>query len=198
MFRPLGVDIGELIAPLVVGAVLFVLGGRSHAGPRWTQGVLIGLAIGIVAIWASTLLNVELGMVRPIFSRLGGAKTVLCWSALALLGVAWRSPRRGFTPQFLVFLAAVSGLLITIEASASLWWRWVDPNAWTNTVDQNGLLTQSSGKTCGPASGVMLLHHYGVGTSEGEMAYLSRTSWFGTDCYDLSRAIQDKVKATGW
>jgi hypothetical protein len=198
MLRPLAVDVLELLVPLSIGGLLFLVGRKAHGWPRWARGALIALAVGVVAIWASTLADVFTFEIRALFSWLGGGKVALSWSALLLLGFAWGSPRRSFTPPFLLFLAGVAGLLIAIEASASLWWRWADTHSWSQTVNDRGGLRQSSGKTCGPASAAMFLHHYGISSSEGELAYLSRTSWFGTDCYDLSRALQSKVKSAGW
>src|SRR5262249_4996096 len=154
---------------------------QSHGWGRWARVALIGLAVGVVAIWASTLANVDAFRIRPFFSLIGGAKIALSWSALLLLGVAWGSPRRGFSSSFLLFLAGVSGLPVATEASQWLWWRWGDPVVWTNAVDERGGLVQSSGKPCGPAATAMFLHHYGISSSEGEIAYLAHTSLFGTD-----------------
>jgi ABC-type bacteriocin/lantibiotic exporter with double-glycine peptidase domain len=43
----------------------------------------------------------------------------------------------------------------------------------------------------------MLLHHYGVQTSEGEMAYLANTSYLGTDVRSIARALTLKGRSHG-
>src|SRR5262249_29827970 len=54
------------------------------------------------------------------------------------------------------------------------------------------------GQTCSPAAAAMLLRHYGIDASEGEMAYLARTSLLGTEVQALARALTHKIKDKGW
>lgn len=69
---------------------------------------------------------------------------------------------------------------------------------WEKTADAKGYVQQSSGLTCSPAAAVMLLHHYAIPASEGEMAYLAGTSFFGTDALGMARALTWKTAARGW
>ncbi len=46
-------------------------------------------------------------------------------------------------------------------------------------------------------SAAMLLHCYGVRTSEGEMAYLANTSLFGTDARSIRPALNAKLARHG-
>jgi ABC-type bacteriocin/lantibiotic exporter with double-glycine peptidase domain len=75
-----------------------------------------------------------------------------------------------------------------------LWWGHFAPASWERHADDQGRLQQSSGLTCSPAAAVMLLHHYCIQASEGEMAYRARTSLLGTDAYSMARAIREKVQ----
>jgi len=88
--------------------------------------------------------------------------------------------------------------MLLIQVSGPLWWRFFAPQLWARTADERGCLQQSTGLTCSPAAAVMLLHHYGIAASEGEMAYLAKTSLFGTEGRNMARALSYKVQKRGW
>jgi hypothetical protein len=131
-------------------------------------------------------------------SLVGGATVLLCWAALLIFGIAWAAPNRRVSRGFLACLAAIAGALLVIESSGPLWWRFAAPELYLNVPDSHGRLRQSSGLTCSPAAAAMLLHRYGIRASEGEMAYLAGTSFFGSDAPGMARALNDKVRPNGW
>ena len=59
-----------------------------------------------------------------------------------------------------------------------------------NTADESGVCRQSTAYTCGPASTVSALAHYGIHAEEGEMAIRTHcTPLFGTQAVDIVRAV---------
>lgn len=185
------------LLPLIAGAGLFRLGVTFRRWPRAARGAAV--AVCLAAIAASLLSATRLlpGAVEGAVFRTGGMTTVLCWVALFLLGVVWGVPHRTLTSPFLATLAVVALVVLAIEASGRLMWRF-SPDAWDRTAGEDGLLRQSSGMTCSPSAAVMLLHRYGVTASEGEMAYLAGTSLLGTDARSVARALEAKVAPLGW
>ncbi len=91
-------------------------------------------------------------------------------------------------------MVGMVALILLLNSGGRLWWRFVSQATWDNAPDKSGCLTQSTGWTCSPAVATMLLHHYGVTTSEGEMAYLANTSYLGTDVPAIPQAITTKVR----
>jgi len=159
---------------------------------------IITLAVVLVLVQGCAYAGVLPLDARRWFTCLGGPKFVLALIALFLLGVAWHEPQRSFGPGFMLFLIGVAGLIVLIESSGRVYWRFLGSQAWTQTVDETGRLKQSTVWTCGPTAAVMLLHHYGIASSEGELAYLCGTSFFGTDEFALARALNQRAGANGW
>jgi hypothetical protein len=131
-------------------------------------------------------------------SLIGGAATLLCWAALLVLGFVWGAPRKTLSPTFLGCLAGLATLLLLIESSGWILWRYVMTDTWERTVNADGYMRQSNGLTCSPAAAVMLLHYHGIKASEGEMAYLAGTSVFGTEIHAMAEALSAKVQDRGW
>jgi ABC-type bacteriocin/lantibiotic exporter with double-glycine peptidase domain len=116
---------------------------------------------------------------------------------MLLLGVVMSAPGRSTSTGFLRTLACLAALIILLTTGGRLWWRLVSETPWHNTPDSSGGLKQSTGWTCSPAVAAMLLHHHGVATSEGEMAYLANTSYLGTDVRSIAWAISEKGRPHG-
>ena len=194
MLQPLFLDILGFILPLLAGALAFQAGRTIRS---WRKALRVSFAIlaTAVIVGGTALAFLLPNDVAPLLSRLGGATVALSWTALLLVGVVWRVPGRSFSTGFLVSLALLAGCLIAIESSGRLWWRFGDPRAWQRVPNAEGLLRQSSGLSCSPTAAAMLLHRYGIGSSEGEMAYLANTSLFGTDAYSIARALQMKAQS---
>jgi hypothetical protein len=198
MMRSLVWDLLSFLLPLVAGACAFLLGRSFQRCPKALRvaiiaASLLGVAVGVLSLGG--LLPVQ---VRSVLSWLGGGTTMLCWSALILLGIVWSVPRRSMSTGFLAVLVAIAACMVFIDASGSLWWRFLAPETWQRYPDEQGQLQQSSGLTCSPTAAVMLLAQYGVRASEGEMAYLAGTSLFGTDAESIARALGRKVEPMGW
>lgn len=194
MLRPLAVDLLDCLIPLVLAAALFLLGWVQQ---RWSYS----LRRFMVLIVTSAVVFVGLCLVRwlpvfldPVLYWLGGPKAFLAALALFLLAVALNTTGRTFSDSFLWCLCGVAAFMVLVEATGALTWRFVVDEPWHRNVDSQGRLTQSTLRTCGPAAAVMLLHRYGISASEGEIAYLARTSLFGSDGYALSEAVREKAE----
>lgn len=191
-------DVFDVLAPLIVGAALFFIGRSLQRLPRAVRIGLLASAIAIVAVGAAALGGMLPTAVGPALSWIGGATVLLALAALLLLGVAWSAPGRSFSSGFLAALAMLAGCLIAIEMGGRLCWRYGDPESWQRVADADGRLRQSSGLTCSPTAAVMLLHRHGITASEGQMAYLARTSLFGSDAHAMARALTNLVESRGW
>ena len=193
MRQPLLLDMLEFFLPLLAGALAFQAGRTIRS---WRKAFRIGFAIFTTAVivGGTALAFLLPDDAAPVFARLGGPTVLLSWIALLLLAIVWRVPGRSFSTGFLASIAVLAGCLIAIESSGRLWWRFGNPQAWRRVPNAEGLLQQSSGLSCSPTAAAMLLHRYGISSSEGEMAYLARTSFFGTDAYSIARALQMKAK----
>ena len=156
---------------------------------------LILLAVTATVVGAADLIRKLPFAANQVLSLACGGTVLVCWAALLLLGVAWSSPQRRFTTSFLGALCAIALCLVFIEASGTLWWRFFAAEAWEKYPDEHGFLKQSTGRTCSPAAAAMLLHLHGIRASEGELAYLSGTTLFGTDGFRMRRALERKVAA---
>jgi hypothetical protein len=192
MLRPLGLDILGFLLPICGGASAFLAGRSLRRLPRAAQIVLVALCVGLVGVAGLPLLRSIPDDVARMLSLLGGATVLLSGVALFLLGVVWSVPGRSLSSGFLAALAALAGCLLLIESGGRLWWRFCAPQMWQRSADTKGHLQQSSAVSCSPAAAVMLLHHHGIDASEGEMAYLSGTSLFGTDAHGMARALARK------
>jgi peptidase C39-like protein len=197
MLRPLLLDILSLAIPLAVAAGAFIIGRSFHHWPKPFRAIMLLVSAAAVAVGAVSLARFVPDWMAERISLVGGPTILLSWAALLMLGIVWNVPGRSFSSGFLVVLAAIAFCLVMIESSGRLWWRFCEPESWQRSADVEGCLQQSSGMTCSPAAAVMLLHRYGIVTSEGEMAYLAGTSFFGTDAYAMVRALQMKLRPDG-
>lgn len=195
--RLLAVDVLGFVIPVATAVVAFVLGRAARRWPRraWLSVVACVLASAVGAATVALLETPE--VVAEPLSRLGGVTVVLSWTALFLLGAASLRPAGSFSARFLGMLACVAALLVVIESAGALWWRFCAAESWDRRCDPRGCLQQSSGLTCAPATACMLLRHYGINASEGELAYLAGTSLFGTDGPAIARALRLKVEPFG-
>jgi hypothetical protein len=198
MLHPLAVDLVTFLLPLCLGGIAFVAGRLLFRWPKPVRVLILSLTLAVVALGGASAAALLPSGINAALSRLGGGTVVLSWAALLLLGVVWSLPKRSLSTSFLAVLAFVAGTLVVIESGGRLWWRFFAADAWQRTANPNGCLRQSSGVTCSPVAGVMLLHHHGIAASEGEMAYLASSSLFGTDAWSLARALTEKVQPRGW
>jgi hypothetical protein len=190
-------DVAAFLLPILVGVGLFLL-GRTFRRWLWgVRGAAILLSLAVIALALLSLARVLPLAVERVAFDLGGMTTLLCLVAMFLLGVVWGVPKRSLTAPFLITLALIALVVVGIESSGRLWWRFGSPEAWSRTADEDGLLRQSSTVTCAPAAAVMLLHQYGITAGEGEMAYLSGTTVLGTDATGIARALEAKAEPHG-
>lgn len=194
LLRPLPVDIILFALPLLIGIGAFFLGRFFH---RWSIAVRAGLIVLTVAAiflaWG-ILFHAIPGPINLVISHFGGVTVVLCWIILGVIGISWASPNPTMDLVFRLLIALLPLGLIAIESGGSLWFRYKNPDSWLNRPSESGVIRQTTSKTCLPASGAMLLHHYGINNmSEGELAYLANTSYFGTDNNVMARAMTRKI-----
>jgi len=107
-----------------------------------------------------------------------------------LIGVIWQSKniprwRRIILVTAVIILAfRVSFNIITVQT----------PDCWEVWDEQ--VCLQTSQSTCSAAAAATLLEHYGIKSSEGEMARLSLTGEWGTCLHGLYRGLRIKTKKT--
>jgi hypothetical protein len=156
---------------------------------------VIGISITIVVFLGVSYFTPLRDPANDFLWHFGGIAAIACVLAMLLLGVVISSPGRSTSTGFLRVLVGLVVLIMVLNSGGRLWWRFVGQATWENTPDKNGCLTQSTGWTCSPAVASMLLHHYGISSSEGEMAYLANTSYLGTDVEAIAQAMTTKGQA---
>jgi hypothetical protein len=198
MARPLALDLLLCAVPLGLALIAFTGGRLIHRLPRLARWPAILLAVLVVLVSVPTLLQWLPGEVTLWYSIAGGPTNVLGCMAVFLLGVVWSVPGRSMSSTFLVLLIALTCSVLLLESCGRLYWRFAMPELWNQLADKNGTRRQTTAFTCSPAAAVMLLHRYGYSASEGEMAYLSNTSLFGTDAGAMASAVSSKIASEGW
>lgn len=198
MPRSLVLDLLYPLMILTVGAIAFMLGAMLHAAPRTWYRSVIGLVVFLAALAAVAHFYPIKDYTGALLSRIGGEGVLACWAGLLLLGVAWNSPRRTTSKSFVGFAVALACFGIIFLTSGPLQVRFFWKETWSRFPDPEGCLMQSTAISCSPTSATMLLSHYGIAASEGEMAYLAGTSVTGTDQYAMARALSIKVRSRGW
>jgi len=197
MLRPLWLDLLTAMLPLVAGLLAFLAGRALWRLPAWIFRLTIGLTVCGVALVGIALCTSLADLTGAWLHAVGGTLAVTCVAALLLLGVVWRKPGRSTSSLFLAVVIGLAGLLLFQDGGGRLFWRSLASSLWENKPDRNGLLSQTTGWTCSPATAAMLLHRYGISSSEGELAYLAGTSLLGTDLYSITDALNAKLRAHG-
>jgi ABC-type bacteriocin/lantibiotic exporter with double-glycine peptidase domain len=73
-----------------------------------------------------------------------------------------------------------------------------DPDSMTGVVRSTGICEQTTDYTCGASAAATLLHHYGIASTEAEMARLCWTnSLSGTDIFCTARGLRLKLEGSG-
>ena len=196
-FRPLAVDVLSALAPILAGLLALYAGRSLPRWPGWAKLLGVLGSFALLAVGVTSVAGALPGPTGAILARLGGGTVACCIVAAFLLGAAIGSPRVSFSSHFLFSMFGIACLLLLIEGSGHLYWRFGAPATWVRFADADGKLRQTTGMTCEPTAAVMLLHAAGVKASEGEMAYRSGTSLFGTDAHSVAGAISDKVRSIG-
>jgi hypothetical protein len=197
MLRPLYLDVCDVLLPLGVALAALAAGRSLHLLPTAFFRGAIGVAGLIVLILAGSYLVPLPEPVNVALWQLGGEGPIACVLAMLLLGVVWSSRGRSSSTGFLRTLVGLIVLILILTTGGRLWWRNFSPQAWDNTPNSAGVLAQTTGWTCGPAAAALLLHHHGVKTSEGEIAYFAGTSFLGTNTRSLAHAITLKGQERG-
>lgn len=197
LLRPLPVDLVFFAVPLAIGLGAFLLGRFFH---RWSilfRAFMILFTFLAVCLAWGLLFHAIPVPIANAFSFLGGIIIVLCWLILGVIGISWATPNPTVDMATRLLLALLPMALIAAEAGGALWVRFKEPDMWHN-VPRAGFMTQTNPKTCLPAAAALLLDRYGIeGISEGELAYLANTSYFGTDNFVMARALTRKIARKG-
>ena len=196
MVRSLALDLFDVLLPFLASVVAFLGGCVLERLPTYFFRTIIGVAVSTVLFFGVSYFTPIHAMVSDSFWHIGGVTTVACFVAMLLLGVVWTSRGRSTSTGFLRVIVGLVFLIVLLNSGGRLWWRFVNTTAWQNLPDATGCLKQSSGWTCSPAVAAMLLHHYAIETSEGEMAYLAGTNYLGTDAPSIAHAIMAKAAPT--
>lgn len=88
----------------------------------------------------------------------------------------------GQTKQWQIWLILII-LLVGVYYGTGYFARYQalnDPRLAEDVIDHNGVVLQTTGYSCGPASLKMLLHDYGIEVSQLEMVKAAYTGIFGT------------------
>ena len=192
MLRPLVLDFLDVLLPLAAGVAALVGGRYLRRLPAGIFRGVIGLSVAIVLFLGVAYFTPLRGPVNDVLWHVGGIANIACVLAMLLLGVVLAVPGRSTSTGFLRVLAGLVALIVVLNSGGRLWWRFVSQATWDNAPDARGCLTQSTGWTCSPAVAAMLLHHHGISTTEGEMAYLANTSYLGTDVQAIAQAMTAK------
>jgi hypothetical protein len=194
VLRPLVVDVLAAIAPVAVGGLAFFGAMRLRHRPIWLFRTGVALVLGIVAVLGLAYFTSLKDRTGPLLFPVGGEMAVACWSAAFLVGVVWVAPGRSVSSGFLALVVALAGVLLFLNGAAPVGWRLLGGKEWNNVPAADGTIAQTTGWTCAPCAAAMLLHKRGIRSTEGEMAYLSGTSWMGTDLYATAYALNRKAE----
>lgn len=205
LLRPLASDVLSFLTPLLIGLGAYLLGRYFKRLSLAVRVGLVGLTVGAIFVVLAMLFQAMPRQVEIGFSYVGGVIIVLCWMILAVIGFSWATPNPSsdFFARFFLLMMPIA--LIGVEAGGSLWFRFVNTEPWKNrpsAFNWGGRMVQTTKMTCLPVSAAMLLYSYGLvdknkddfDFSEGELAYLANTSFFGSDGHVMARAMTQKIK----
>ncbi len=197
MLRPPWLDLLALLLPPALGVLLFMAAAQLRRLPRFVFAAILTLTVSVVAFLVTAYFSPLRDWTDAWLYPLGGERSLACGAGLLLLGVVWGQPGRSTSSSFLVVVVALVTLILLLDGSGRLWWRWLSPGVWNNRCDAAGCVRQTSSVTCGPAAAVMLLHAHGIEASEGELAYEAETSFFGTSLAALANVISKRAHSSG-
>jgi hypothetical protein len=186
------------LAVLAAGAACLRLGSWSGRRSTRSRNIIasasIGLAVGAAAAHYPPLRDVA----GAWLSVPRGEGVLVCFGALALLGVAGADRKRHSGRAILMGATALVFLLLTALSSGSLGWHYFGRRLRANFPDASDALQQTTGITCAPAAASMLLYRAGIRISEGELAELAGTTILqGTAPYALARAVDQVARVHG-
>ncbi|MFH1515541.1 MAG: cysteine peptidase family C39 domain-containing protein [bacterium] len=93
--------------------------------------------------------------------------------------------------QFWVILAILLVLVFWLTSYAARYLALNDPRLQVDVVDRDGVILQTTGYSCGPASLTMLMRDKGLDVTQLEMAKVAYTGIFGTQSSAMPR-VGDK------
>src|SRR3989339_1370732 len=122
---------------------------------------------------------------------------IIRWSPFVTLffGIAARKATSKFLPIELTILALLFFSYGILRVSWIYMGNRIDQKEFR--ISDESVCVQSTGYTCAPACAVTLLKHFGIASTEKEMADLSRTGFGGTEIVPQVRAIARKAKEKG-
>ena len=186
-----------LLLLILLSLAGFYIGWRyvGRMTSRWWVVIFL-TCLGIIIMFAVFRFYPSLEY-HLIPSFLGDFVLVVRWAPFIMmfLGISIKKARGEFLPVELTLLA----LLFFAYAIMRVNWIYqgndVDPRELR--ISEDGVCIQSTGYTCAPACAVTLLKHFGIASTEKEMADLSHTGPGGTEVVAQVRAIARKAKGKG-
>lgn len=182
---------------IVLSLAGFYLGWRyvGRMTNRWW--IVIALACLVIIMTFAIFRFYPALEYHLIPSFLGNFVEIIRWSPFIMLfiGIAVRKGRGEFLPVELTLLALLFFIYAILRVSWIYMGNRVDPKELR--ISEEGVCIQSTGYTCAPACAVTLLKHFGIASTEKEMANLSHTGPGGTETVPQVRAIARKAKDKG-
>lgn len=159
---------------------------------RWLLYALAGATVAAIVLFVTFLLdNVRMAWLLP-FACLPVVGNWLPPLACLLAGLAWRLIPGAWWRRCITLVPLVA---------LCLWksWGWYfEPLPEVESRWEGGVCMQTSGSSCSAASAATLLSHYGIRTSEAEMARLCMTRSWGTSMWGVYRGLTLKTRGTGY
>lgn len=188
----------SLILVLIVTILSFFIGLLlGKASPTW---LIAGIAIGTFAIVVRCVLLKNPHIEYRLFEGDWYSMVRPWWGypiGMFLTGAAIPLVKR-FSVRVLSKAAAVILFFVSVRAVVgALAMDYTDLKA--NFPDpETGMVKQMTAYSCGAAASAMLLNHYGIYVSEGEMAEICMTnSVAATDEFSVRRGLRQKLEGSG-
>lgn len=180
-----------IIAALAAGLFLLTFTASRRLSPA-AGSLATAIVVALLFVYIRTLWS-DVRLVRwlPVTNLIVVGNWLPLFAA-ALAGLVWQSTslsrlRRSLATVGLVGAGAIAACYPLAGSTPTCGDRW----------DRLGMCVQTTRVTCSPAAAATLLRHYGIATSEQEMARLCLTR-HGTSWQGLYRGLKLKTAGTRW
>lgn len=179
------------IVMLASGLFMLYLGKRISKSGVKTRNIVLVVAVSFSLAVIAAQFHLFSNLLGGATESIGGDAVVAAFVLLLLIGIIQSKIRKLLITSSII----LAYIIILIIACSPLYWHYFGRPLYSNYPDKDGVVQQTTGITCAPASGSMLLNKYGFRVSEGLMAELSGTNIIaGTSKYSLVRAIEKATK----
>ena len=183
-------DIFRLIIMMGAGVSCIIVGRMASKTPR-TRITVALLSVVIAILAALSHYHPLRSILGNPLSYVGGEGAVAGYALLLLIGTSSSSESKSDRSSLQIIGGVLSFAIILVFACTPLAWRYFGGAMRRNYPNPGGWIQQSTGMTCAPSAGVMLLSRYGIRVSEGTLAQYAGTNILvGTNEYQLARAME--------